>query len=58
MRNMHDYGGADIPVIVTEWTQEQMDMAMDYWVELSQDEWSLEQKREKCEFGFLCLQSQ
>ncbi|KAF8883637.1 hypothetical protein CPB84DRAFT_1686278 [Gymnopilus junonius] len=47
MRNMHDYGCGDIAMVVTEWTSEEMDMALDYWAELSQDKWTPDEKREK-----------
>ncbi|CAA7270508.1 unnamed protein product [Cyclocybe aegerita] len=45
IRNMHDYGGGDIPVIVVNWSGEQLDRATAYWVELSKDEWTKEQER-------------
>lgn len=32
---MHDYGGGDIPLIMTDWKSEDIDRALDYWVELS-----------------------
>ncbi|KAK0429993.1 hypothetical protein EV421DRAFT_1722264, partial [Armillaria borealis] len=47
-RNIHDYGGGDIPIICINWTQEFVDMAMDYWVALSANKWTKEERELKC----------
>ncbi|KAJ7171810.1 hypothetical protein C8R43DRAFT_874448 [Mycena crocata] len=44
LRNMHDKGGADIPVIVTDWDDERTLQAMEYWVDSSEGEWSEEEQ--------------
>ncbi|KAJ3508156.1 hypothetical protein NLJ89_g5905 [Agrocybe chaxingu] len=57
IRNMHDYGGADIPIIIVDWSGEQLDRAMAYWVELSKDEWTkAEQERRYNEMGEMSCQ--
>ncbi|KAJ7139516.1 hypothetical protein C8R44DRAFT_764676 [Mycena epipterygia] len=47
LRNMHDKGGADIPIIVTAWDEERTNLAMNYWVDLSKGEWSDEEERKR-----------
>ncbi|KAF8951298.1 hypothetical protein BDZ97DRAFT_1932535 [Flammula alnicola] len=47
MRNMHDYGCGDIPVVVTTWSSDQLDRALEYWTQLSTGEWSEEEQRNK-----------
>ncbi|PPQ70144.1 hypothetical protein CVT25_005817 [Psilocybe cyanescens] len=48
MRNMHSFEGADIPVIFTDWSSEQLDAALGYWEELSKGEWSQDEQRRRC----------
>jgi hypothetical protein len=48
LRNMHDCGGGDIPIIITSWTADFTARALDYWAELSRDEWSDSERDEKC----------
>jgi hypothetical protein len=48
LRNMHDCGGGDIPIIITSWEPDFTTHALDYWVELSQDKWSDSERNEKC----------
>jgi hypothetical protein len=48
MRNMHDTGGGDIPILVTAWEEHTMSAAMDYWAELSKGEWSEAERNRKC----------
>jgi hypothetical protein len=55
MRNMHDYGGGDIPLIVTNWHADQTARALDYWVEISKGGLSEDEKREKCSYLLLHL---
>ncbi|KAF9531519.1 hypothetical protein CPB83DRAFT_809262 [Crepidotus variabilis] len=47
MRNMHDYGGADIPIITVNWTSSMLDRAFDHWVKASESEWSDEECQER-----------
>lgn len=49
LRNMHDRGGGDIPMIVTSWDTEHTERALDYWVGLSKNEWSEEERIAKCQ---------
>ncbi len=44
---MHDYGEGDIPIIVANWSKAMPDKAFDYWVQLSKDEWSIEEQVER-----------
>ncbi|KAG6918791.1 hypothetical protein DXG01_011543 [Tephrocybe rancida] len=44
LRNMHDRGGGDIPVILFDWQQREITLAMDYWVGLSKGEWTEEER--------------
>jgi hypothetical protein len=50
LRNMHDRGGGDIPIIVTAWSPTETDIAMKYWKELSAGEWSEEEEARQCRF--------
>ncbi|KAJ7451176.1 hypothetical protein FB451DRAFT_1051625 [Mycena latifolia] len=55
LRNMHDKGGADIPIIMTFWDAERTRIAMDYWVALSKGEWTEEERVKQyteCEMNF------
>ena len=45
---MHDSGGADIPVIVTNWSGDGINAAIAYWSALSKGEWSDEESHQKC----------
>ncbi|KAK0454191.1 uncharacterized protein EV420DRAFT_604727 [Desarmillaria tabescens] len=45
-RNIHDYGG-DIPIICIKWEKEFVDLAMDYWIELSANKWTKEEREAK-----------
>ena len=45
--------GGDIPIIVVNWSQKEIDDAMAYWVDLSKDEWSAEEANERCMLKFL-----
>ncbi len=47
-RNIHDYGGGDIPIICVDWNKEFVDMAMDYWVDLSENKWTKEEREYRC----------
>ncbi|KAJ7480088.1 hypothetical protein B0H11DRAFT_2026489 [Mycena galericulata] len=47
LRNMHDRGGGDIPVIITSWDEKRTNLSMDYWVDLSKGEWSEEEERKR-----------
>ncbi|KAG5651494.1 hypothetical protein H0H81_008466 [Sphagnurus paluster] len=44
LRNMHDRGGGDIPIIIVDWEPEFLAQALDYWVRLSKGEWTEEQR--------------
>ncbi|KAJ7785699.1 hypothetical protein B0H16DRAFT_1657248 [Mycena metata] len=48
LRNMHDRGGADIPIILTAWDDEHTKRALDYWTDLSKGEWCDEEQRLRC----------
>lgn len=39
LRNMHDEGAADIPVLFVNWSDRTIGLAMDYWLKLSQGIW-------------------
>ncbi|KAJ7151594.1 hypothetical protein C8R46DRAFT_913703 [Mycena filopes] len=45
LRNMHDKGGGDIPLILTAWDDAQTKLAFDYWVDLSKGDWSEDERR-------------
>ncbi|KAJ6569577.1 hypothetical protein B0H19DRAFT_1136097 [Mycena capillaripes] len=45
LRNMHDKGGADIPIILTAWGDAHIERAMNYWADLSKGEWSEDEQR-------------
>ncbi|KAJ6501470.1 hypothetical protein C8R47DRAFT_227848 [Mycena vitilis] len=47
LRNMHDKGGADIPIILAEWNDQHVERAMEYWTHLSKGEWSEEEERKR-----------
>ncbi|RDB30857.1 hypothetical protein Hypma_005975 [Hypsizygus marmoreus] len=47
LRNMHDRGGGDIPIIFVGWDAEYIARAMDYWVGLSKGTWSDAERDEK-----------
>ena len=49
LRNMHDCGGGDIPIIVTSWPADFTARVLDYWAELSKDQWSDSERDERCE---------
>jgi hypothetical protein len=53
LRNRIDMNGADIPIIVVNWSQKEIDDAMAYWVDLSKDEWSVEEANARCMSQFL-----
>ncbi|KAF9031338.1 hypothetical protein BDZ89DRAFT_911643, partial [Hymenopellis radicata] len=40
LRNVHDYGGADMPIIIVNWQTPIVEAALDYWVESSKNQWS------------------
>jgi hypothetical protein len=40
MRNMHDTGSGDIPVLTTNWDENAISHAMEYWSEPSKGEWT------------------
>ncbi|KAJ7785698.1 hypothetical protein B0H16DRAFT_1753530 [Mycena metata] len=40
LRNMHGMGGADIPIVLTNWDDERTERALKYWVDFSIGEWS------------------
>ncbi|KAJ3495537.1 hypothetical protein NMY22_g19926 [Coprinellus aureogranulatus] len=47
VRCFHDQRTADIPIIVVHWSEAQMDTACKYWLALSEDEWTEQEKIEK-----------
>jgi hypothetical protein len=51
LRNMHDLGCGDIPIVLVNWDENDLDSAFDYWVELSKGELSKEEQRKKCRFS-------
>ena len=51
LRNMHDLGCGDIPIVLVNWDADDLDCAFDYWVELSKGELSKEDQRKKCRFS-------
>jgi hypothetical protein len=50
MRNMHDTGGADIPILITNWDENAISRAMEYWSELSKGEWTDSERSHKCAY--------
>ncbi|SJL14728.1 uncharacterized protein ARMOST_18195 [Armillaria ostoyae] len=46
-RNMHDFDGGDIPIICIDWDKELVDAAMDYWVDLSANKWTKDERETK-----------
>ncbi|TFK24565.1 hypothetical protein FA15DRAFT_687417 [Coprinopsis marcescibilis] len=55
LRNFHDFGGADVPIIIAQWSSEQMDIACNYWVELSKGNWSEEETSQKFDLVYRAL---
>jgi len=53
LRNMHDMGGGDIPILVVGWDEEIIDRALDYWGELSKGKWSEAERQVNCQFNYL-----
>ena len=53
LRNRIDMHGADIPIIVANWSQKEIDDAMAYWVDLSKGDWSVEEANARCMLLFL-----
>ncbi|KAK0216449.1 hypothetical protein EDD85DRAFT_782244, partial [Armillaria nabsnona] len=47
-RNMHDFDGGDIPIICIDWDKELVDAAMDYWVDVSANRWTKDERETKC----------
>ncbi|EAU87052.2 hypothetical protein CC1G_12389 [Coprinopsis cinerea okayama7 len=47
LRNFRDFGGGDIPVLLVDWSTEEMDAACDFWVGLSRGKWSKEEITER-----------
>ncbi len=48
LRNVHDYGGADMPVIIVDWQTPILEAALDYWVEASKNQWSETERAKQC----------
>jgi hypothetical protein len=48
LRNRRDTGGADVPIIFTDWDIHYIDKAIDFWVEQSKGQWSEEEYHQKC----------
>lgn len=50
---MHDQMGGDIPVIIVDWNDRTIGLAMDYWVNLSKGIWTdrLEERDVECEYN-------
>jgi hypothetical protein len=49
LRNFHDFGAADIPIVVCNMNQAEIKQAMDYWVWLSKKENAMHPNQtEKC----------
>lgn len=50
---MHDQMGGDIPVIIVDWNDRTIGLAMDYWVNLSKGIWTdrLEERDAECEYN-------
>jgi len=55
LRNMHDEGGADIPILAVAWDEEIMDRALDYRVRLSRGEWSETDHQASCKLSVDCF---
>lgn len=55
LRNMHDLGCGDIPIVLVDWDADDLDCAFDYWVELSKGELSKEEQHRKCRFSEFLL---
>jgi MYND finger len=50
MRNMHDTGGSDIPILITSWDEDATSRAMEYWSELSKGKWNDSERFSKCKY--------
>lgn len=48
LRNFHDLLAGDIPVVLTEWPPEKLQLALEYWEELSKEDWSKAENLQKC----------
>jgi len=48
LRNFHDLFASDIPVVQTDWPEEKLQLALEYWEDLSKDNWSEAEKLQKC----------
>ena len=57
VRNMDDYAGGDIPIVITTWKSEETDAAFEYWTELSKGEWSDEERAQKCKLSLQSFKS-
>lgn len=51
LRNMHDLGCGDIPIILVDWDANDLDCAFDYWVELSKGVLPDKEQHKKCRFS-------
>ena len=51
LRNMHDLGCGDIPIVLVNWNANDLDCAFDYWVELSKGLLSKKEQHKKCRFS-------
>lgn len=58
LRNRRDTGGADIPILFTDWDIEYIDKAIDFWVEQSKGQWSEEEYLQKCTPATISSESQ
>lgn len=47
LRSFHDLYAGDIPVVQTEWPPGKLQLALEYWEELSKDDWSKAERLQK-----------
>ncbi|KAK0454178.1 uncharacterized protein EV420DRAFT_1695586 [Desarmillaria tabescens] len=52
--NMHNFVGGDVLIICINWDKELVDVAVDYWVKLSADNWMKEEHDAKCVLCIVC----
>ncbi len=45
---MYDFDGGDIPIICMEWDKELVNAVMDYWVDMSANKWTKEERENNC----------
>lgn len=55
LRSFHDMECGDVPVLFTNWSTDLMEVALEYWMELSKGSWSREKNLLHCAY-YPCIQ--